>query len=80
VVLSLLDILPGKGFTYETTPNQMALWELVMLILPVLTTIVKGDLIKRNQSKGVTRSYSPPASGGEYDLVTPLNDRFRPYP
>jgi hypothetical protein len=47
VVLSLLDILPGKGFTYETTPNQMALWELVMLILSVLTTIVKGDLIQK---------------------------------
>jgi hypothetical protein len=38
---ALIETLPQKGFTYDTTPNQLALWELAMLIISILVTIVQ---------------------------------------
>jgi hypothetical protein len=47
LVQELLKILPQKGFTYETTPNQMALWELVMMIIHVLSTVLVGESLQK---------------------------------
>lgn len=42
--VDLLRLMPSNGFTYDTTPQQMALWELAMLILCTTVTIVDHSL------------------------------------